>query len=473
MKPTGWYLGLRYMQGSGLVARVAEPVGETHQVTQFIFADRVLCEAKNWREVLWDWWNALAVGGHLILWLPDCRYQNLDEGEAKITLDDVTHALDQTSGWQLCEADLIDGHIYVVWQKRKDQAQLRMPWRKQPKHILIARTGAHGDALMASSILPWLKDQGWAISFITKRPGIETLRCDPHIDELIWLADGQVPDAEMSYYWQAWEKRFDRFINLTYSVEGELLKQPGRPDYFWPDDQRRAHCGRSYLRYTHALANVPGPLRVCFYPDATEKAWAAQKSNETGPFVLWCLRGGALHKWWPYGSQAICQLLAKTDLNFVLSGDAESVPLAEDILKAVRDYYGDTKRVTSLVGKQSIREIMALAHHAAVVVGPETGVLNAVSLQPIPKVLLLSHSAASNLSDDWMNIIALKPTAPCYPCHRLHYSDEWCPRDSKTGASACAASIDVEQMVSAVMKAAKYTKFLPWWLKASEFQNIA
>jgi hypothetical protein len=35
-----------------------------------------------------------------------------------------------------------------------------------------------------------------------------------------------------------------------------------------------------------------------------------------------------MHKWWPYGPEAICRLLAQTDLNFVLTGDAEAEPLA-------------------------------------------------------------------------------------------------------------------------------------------------
>ncbi|HEU0117869.1 MAG TPA: hypothetical protein VFR09_04475, partial [Alphaproteobacteria bacterium] len=158
MKPTGWYLGLRYMQGAGLVARAAEPIDPKQGLSQFIFADRVLLSAKNWRGVLRDWWNALALGGHLIVWLPDCRHEALEANEARVTLDDVAHALEDICGWQLHECDLIDGHVYAVWQKRGDVKQLRTPWVKQPKHVLVARTGAHGDALMASSILPWLKE---------------------------------------------------------------------------------------------------------------------------------------------------------------------------------------------------------------------------------------------------------------------------------------------------------------------------
>jgi hypothetical protein len=139
------------------------------------------------------------------------------------------------------------------------------------------------------------------------------------------------------------------------------------------------------------------------------------------------------------------------------------------ILDAVKRYHGDTKRVCAQVNTHSIRQIITLAHHAAAVVGPETGVLNAVCLQPVPKVLLLSHSAPVNLSDDWILTTALRPNAPCYPCHRLHYSHEWCPQNQETGAAVCAASIDAETVVNAVTRAARDKASAPWWLR-DEFE---
>lgn len=456
------------MQSPGLVAHAAKKTASQHRGSQFIFSDRILCSATNWRELILDWWDALAVGGHLILWLPDCRYQDLSEREARVTLDDIMQTFASKSnapgGWQLREADFIDGYIYVVLQKRDDAACIKKPWVKRSKHLLISRTGAHGDALMASSILPWLKNQGWSIDFITKPAGLEVLRHEPNIDALIRHAEGQVSFGEMPYYWQSWAKRYDRFINLVCSVEGELLKQPGRPDYFWSDEQRRAICARSYLGYLHKLANVPGPYRTCFYPDEAEKAWAGQEAAK-GPFVLWCLRGRALHKWWPYGPQAICSLLSKTNLRIILSGDEESKPLAASIMNAARIYRGDMCRILDLTGKQSIRSMMTIAHHASAVVGPETGILNAVSMQPVPKVLLLSHSAPTNLSDDWIQVTALQPSVNCYPCHRIHFSSEWCPQDEKTGAAVCGASISIESVVDAVIAASLKPKTQPWWLR--------
>lgn len=473
MKPVGWYLALRYMQGQGLVAREAKPVEPSRRGAQFLFADRVLAQAPDWRALAASWFEALAAGGALILWLPDCRYHEPLPGEVRLTLDDLAHALDDVPGWQLHESDLIDGHAFLVWEKREDERQWRTPWRKQPRHMLVARTGAHGDALMASSILPSLKEQGWHISFISREAGCEVLKNDPHLDEVITLRTGQVPEEELPLYWEAWEKRFDAFLNLTHSVEGELLKQPARPDYFWPDEQRRRICGRSYLGHLHKMTGVPGPYRVAFYPDEEEKAWAAEKSRGYGRFALWCLRGSALHKWWPYVPQAICQLLTKTDLNFVLTGDETALPLAEAIQKAARDFYGDDSRVHVLAGSQSIREIMTLAHHAAVVIGPETGVLNAVSLQPVPKILFLSHSAPVNLSDDWIATQALKPSSPCYPCHRLHYGHELCPQDKATSAAVCAASIGVERVVQAVTEALQEKSAPPFWLRGERLFNAA
>lgn len=453
-KPRGWYLGLRYMRGEGLIARAAEPIGTAFGEVNFVFADDALLASLNWREVALDWWRSIAVGGHLILWLPDCRYAETGEA-ARIVLDDVAHLLDGVSGWRLCEEDLIDGHIFVVWEKRADAAQWRMPWRKQPNHILVARTGGFGDALMAASVLPALEEQGATISMIVNAQGYEVLREDPHVDEWIVLGEGQLPDKELPYYWQAMAGRFDRFINMTHSVEGELLKQPRRADYFWDHAQRRALCDRSYLAQTHAVAGASGPYRVKFYATEVEKTWARSFKEKHGPFVLWSLRGSAVHKWWPHAPQAVCQVLAQSDLDIVLVGGADAVELAADVEEAVRTYTGATKRLHNFTGSQSVRETMALAQEASVVAGPETGVLHAVGMERVPKVVLLSHSSPRNLTDDWINATALEPKAACYPCHRLHFDHQWCPIDVVTGAALCAARIEIDKVVTAVLKASK------------------
>jgi hypothetical protein len=77
-------------------------------------------------------------------------------------------------------------------------------------------------------------------------------------------------------------------------------------------------------------------------------------------------------------------------------------------------------------------------------VGQETGLLNSAALEPVPKVVMLSHSSATNLTRDWVNVRALSGAVPCYPCHQIHYTHAHCPQDEATKAAKCQAAISVE-----------------------------
>ena len=95
---------------------------------------------------------------------------------------------------------------------------------------------------------------------------------------------------------------------------------------------------------------------------------------------------------------------------------------------------------------------MAFAEEADMLVGPETGMLNAVSMLPMPKVVMLSHSSEFNLTRDWVNTVALKSRGcPESPCHRMHYTREFCPEDEETGASLCAAALKPQEVYDAIV----------------------
>jgi ADP-heptose:LPS heptosyltransferase len=105
-----------------------------------------------------------------------------------------------------------------------------------------------------------------------------------------------------------------------------------------------------------------------------------------------------------------------------------------------------------------MRQSMAVALLSDVVVGPETGILHAVAAENTWKVILLSHSSPTNLTRDWPNTTAILPDptkAPCYPCHLLHYGTAFCPQEN--GFAACAASISVERVVTAVLHALSHS----------------
>jgi hypothetical protein len=61
-----------------------------------------------------------------------------------------------------------------------------------------------------------------------------------------------------------------------------------------------------------------------------------------------------------------------------------------------------------------------MAKECDIVIGPETGVLSAVAMEPMKKIVFLSHSSVENLTRDWVNTVSLySKNTPCYPCHKL------------------------------------------------------
>ena len=98
-------------------------------------------------------------------------------------------------------------------------------------------------------------------------------------------------------------------------------------------------------------------------------------------------------------------------------------------------------RVLPQSGKLTVRQTLALEQQCDVVIGPETGVLNAVAFEPNAKVVMLSHSSVENLTKHWVNTESLFASTPCYPCHQLHYGNEFCAVDQDTRCAWCALSI--------------------------------
>lgn len=448
-KPTGWWLGLRYMSRDQVITP-KEPYPNfpaSMMPAQTVFADATVLRAGDgWKEVLQSWRDQCQT---LICWIPDVRYHNLPG--ARVTRDDVLNAV-KDFGWRCVEDALIEGHAFIVIQRDRG-AWHYVPWGQgDAKRCLVFRTGAFGDAIMASSVLPGLKEQGYKISFYSHDRGAEIMRWDPHVDEVVAIGDKQVADDEMNFYWDAISSRFDHVVNLTNAVEGRTLPQAWHNEYWWPDDQRKRAFTGSYLADHHLLAGVPGPYRVKFYPSPEDAEWAEQTASRLGPFVLVALRGSAYYKWYPHMHKVVTQLLAHTSFHIVLAGGSDARDLESVILDAAIEYHGTKDRVDSVVGDQSMSRVMALAQKAALVIGPETGILNAVSLDDVPKVCLLSHSAPSNLTDDWKNAVALVPQVGCHPCHRLHNKDAGtCPIDKETGAAACAAAVPPAHYIQAIL----------------------
>lgn len=327
------------------------------------------------------------------------------------------------------------------------------------KRALVVRLGAIGDVIQASSVLPGLKEQGWHITFQTEELGCDVLRHDPHIDAFMTVAQGKVPLDKLTQFWGGTLLAFDHFVNLTEVVEVNLLKSERRLDFYWSDAARRAHCDYNYVEMMHHVAEVPYTgTRQWFYATDEERGWADWyvEARGGGPRIVWALAGSAQHKIWRNTPLAVVRvLLERPDVRITMTGGQADQPLGSKVreyVAAIAPHCLD--RLDDATGTLGIRETLTLATKAELVVGPETGVLNAVAAMAMPKVCILSHSTITNLTRDWVNTHSVVPDAseaPCYPCHRLHNSLAHCPQ--KDGAAACQTSIPVDQVVGPILEA--------------------
>lgn len=420
----------------------------------FVFSSHVLEHIEDYQGALKEWWRVVKPSGYLVLYLPDeDEYPKVGEEGANpdhkhnISIQLIVDAMKKVGGWDLvrCEKRNEDQEysIFFVFKKRTDKQHLYSHKKPIPeKRAAVIRYGAFGDAIQASSILPGLKEQGYHVTFFCTPRTQDVLLHDPNIDEFYIQDTDQVPNLALNSFWDWHRKKFDKWINLSESVEGTLLALPGRPNHRWPMNLKRRMMDVNYFEFTHDMAQVPMPPRPKFYSTPEERVWA-KKEKGGGMLVMYPLSGSSVHKVWPHQDAFFARVLVKyPSARVVTVGDMMSTLLEQG--------WENEPRILKRSGKYSIRQSMALLGECDVVVGPETGMLNAAGHMSMPKIVLLSHSSANNLTKHWVNTTAIEPkNTSCFPCNQMHYSFEHCRRDEETGTAACQADISVDQVWSA------------------------
>jgi ADP-heptose:LPS heptosyltransferase len=322
--------------------------------------------------------------------------------------------------------------------------------QKTPSYggVLVVRYGGFGDMLQTASVLPLLKKKFGTVTVNTTPRGMDILKEDPNIDHFIIQETNQIDNGALGDYWDKLAKGFDHFINFSESVEGTWLTMPGKMASKWPQSVKDKYLDTNYLEFMHDLADVEYSPAVKFYPTQQEKIDAKVFKKKNGPFILWVLSGSSVHKTWPYMDKLMARILVKYPKHkIVLTGDYAC--------KILETGWEEEKRVLCKSGELKIRETLSLAQKADLVIGPETGVLNAVAFEDVPKIVFLSHSSENNLTRDWLHCYPMIPfECACYPCHQLHYSWDTC-KETGIGVSECQAKITTEQVWESILKVGK------------------
>ena len=237
----------------------------------------------------------------------------------------------------------------------------------------------------------------------------------------------------------------------------------------------------------HDLVGAPYDFGPLFFPTEEERDRAEQtKREQIGErYVAWALAGSRVDKIYPYSAHAICRIIKELDVPVVLVGYGEQ---QFEFAKSIRD---DVRRSNSTdkhlhlamapalaapdEGKDwTLRRSLTQTHLADIVISPDSGVAWSVAFEPMPKVIMLSHASAENITKHWINTVTLHADVnhvPCWPCHRLHENMSTCtPAKDNPQAAACISDIEVEVVVEEVRRGLTQveTNVLPWPKQAAE-----
>ena len=410
-------------------------------------------------DVLSEWWRCIKVGGYLCLYLPDeDEYPPVGHEHANpdhkwnVNYGKVLSQMKEVGSWDLVEFEKCnkdDEYSLFFSFKKLESGKNKYSYQnpKPDKTCAVVRYGAFGDLMMASSVLAGLKKQGYHTTLYTSPPGSDVITHDPNIDQIILQEKDQVPNQALGEFWEFLAKRYDKFVNLSESVEGTFLALPGRAQHAWPHDVRHRMLNYNYVQFQHELAGVPHEPKVRFYPTEEERQWAErERAKMLGRVVMWSLIGSSVHKRNPHVDAIVARfMLTMPDVHVILVGGPEA-----EMLEAG---WENEKRVIKTCGKWSIRQTLSMVEKCDLIIGGETGVLNAASCLEVPKILFLSHSSAENLSRDWVNTISLEPDkkeVPCFSCHQLHYGWTFCKKDEDSGTAMCQVRITPDMIWRAV-----------------------
>lgn len=403
----------------------------------FVFSSHLLEHLKDTEKTLKEWWRVLKVGGNLVLYLPhpDFYPKRGEPGSNPEHIHDflpkdIISTMQRVGSWDLIVNEIRSGgdeySFYQVYRKITEKCH-RYSWSndRPRKKLCIVRFGGFGDMFMMSNLLPGFKRAGWHITVMTTPRGQEAVKADPHIDEFILLDRNQVLNEELGEFWAVWEKKFDRWLNLSESVEGTFLAMPGRPQSFWPSSLRRKFLNWDYLEFHHELANLPFEAATKFYPTTKERVKAQKRRKKiNGHVIMWCVDGSSVQKMWPFLDNAIARILLEFPKDRI-------VLVGNQVSSILESGWEQEPRVMKKCGVWDIRETLAFSQLCDLIIGPETGIMNSAAFLDIPKILFLSHSSPENLVRHWVNAVALEPEGtPCWPCHKMIYGWRDCRRDT-------------------------------------------
>jgi len=168
-----------------------------------------------------------------------------------------------------------------------------------------------------------------------------------------------------------------------------------------------------FLAFGDTLGLPPGPVEFGLAPSEAEARDADLLLQGLGrPIVAACLGSTCpSRRWFPdRTAEALRALRARDGASAVLLGTAADAAFAAEV---VRQSDGG---VRDLVGRTSLRQLLAILGRAELAFGPDSGALHLAAAVGVPTVSLWGATSAARSAPWGSEHLALTGIAPCAPC---------------------------------------------------------
>jgi len=319
------------------------------------------------------------------------------------------------------------------------------------KKALIIRWGAIGDMVFVTPIPRLLKEQGYYVVVNCQRPGLMIMQNNPYIDEF-WFQESKAIDPQKyDAYWELISKGFDKVINLTQSVEGDLLKFP---DYMHPMRKRKEdRVDENFIDYTLEFSGFKerGLKGEIYFSEEEEREAKKFLENFKDKFVvIVVVMGSSISKsypYWPFIFNEATLYKDMPELITITTGDEWGRLLEWDHEHNIKG--------SSIL---SVRKSLALCKFSNLVIGPDTGIVNGAGCFDVPKICLLGQTSHNNIAKYWENDYSIQSPAKCSPCYSIVYVREQCEVDPYTHGNVCMKELKPDIVVAQIKKVYKEWK---------------
>jgi len=322
-----------------------------------------------------------------------------------------------------------------------------IPLPSPPRKILIIKPSAIGDVVHTLPILNLLRLQfpSAHISWLLTPVCAGLLDAHPQLNEIILF--------ERKRFGESWhnpaaakglfafaknlrDRQFDLVIDLQGLLRSGWLAWQTRAavrvglanarEFAWLAYTHRVRTGtmhqhaiERYLSVVEALGCGRAPVQFPFATDAHDRAYVDTLVKNAGPFAVLLPGTNWLTKRWPieYFAQLVEPLRARWNLNTVIAGGSDVIPLAEQIPRAI-----------NLCGKTNLRQLTALLERADLVIANDSGPMHIANALGKKLITLFGPTSAVRTGPYQRPDTVVRMDIPCSPCYSRKCNHQSCMR---------------------------------------------